>query len=75
MIATSQSVNRLPEGAAGVVSDARGGEHIHWHNAWTEYVRGHVVSVTAAALIQSFLLKTLAASGGSNDADAQSEKV
>jgi len=47
---------------------------MRWHSAWTEYVRGHVVSVTAAALIQSFLLKTLAASGGNNDDDAQSEK-
>ena len=40
-----------------------------WAAAWEEYVRGHVVSKTAADLIQSFLLKTMAVGGKSNDSD------
>ena len=59
---------------AGDDTIANGGEHVHWHNTWNTYVRGHIVSVTAAELIQSFLLETLAASGGSHDDDAQSEE-
>ena len=42
---------------------------IAWAAAWDEYVRGHVVSKTAADLIQSFLLKTMAVGGKSNDSD------
>jgi hypothetical protein len=37
------------------------GNNIHWHDSWNEYIRGNIVSKTAAQLIQSFLLKTLAA--------------
>ena len=48
-------------------------EHAQWHATWNAYVRGHVVSYTAAELIQSFLLKTLAASGGQQNDDANSE--
>ena len=46
---------------------------IHWPSTWDEYVRGHVVSESAAQLIQSFLLKTMAVSGGKADDDAESE--
>ena len=42
-------------------------DQVHWSRAWDEYVRGHVVSETAAHLIQSFLLKTMAVSGGNAD--------
>ena len=38
-------------------------EHINWHAAWSEYVRGNVVSQAASSLIKSFLLHTLAATG------------
>ena len=38
-------------------------DHINWHAAWSEYVRGNVVSQAASGLIKSFLLHTLAASG------------
>ena len=48
-------------------------KQIHWPSAWDEYVRGHVVSETASQLIQSFLLKTMAVSGGKADDDAESE--
>jgi len=48
-------------------------QHVQWHATWNAYVRGHVVSYTAAELIQSFLLKTLAASGGQQNDDANSE--
>ena len=44
-------------------------DQVHWSRAWDEYVRGHVVSETAAHLIQSFLLKTMAVSGGNADSD------
>ena len=40
-----------------------------WHEAWFAYVRGNIVSVSAAKLIQSFLLKTLAGT----DATAQED--
>ncbi len=60
--------------AAGDDTIANGGEHVHWHTNWNTYVRGHTVSVIAAELIQSFLMKTLAASGGSHDDDAHSEE-
>jgi hypothetical protein len=48
-------------------------EHVQWHTTWNAYVRGHVVSHTAAQLIQSFLLKTLAVSGGHENNDEHSE--
>ena len=38
-------------------------EHINWHAAWSEHLRGNVVSQAASGLIKSFLLHTLAASG------------
>ena len=37
--------------------------HIAWPAAWSEYVRGNVVSLSACNLIQSFLLNTLGTSG------------
>ena len=46
---------------------------ITWVEAWEEYVRGHIVSKYARNLIQSFLLKTVAASGhvpDENESDA-----
>ena len=36
---------------------------VAWETTWDAYVRGHVVSDTAARFIQSFLLKTVAATG------------
>ena len=48
-------------------------EHVQWHATWNAYVRGCVVSDAAADLIQSFLLKTVAASGGQPNDDARSE--
>ena len=35
-------------------------EAIRWHDAWSEYIRGHVVSRHSARLIQSFLATTMA---------------
>ena len=54
MDATSQTVQASSTGVA---------DHLDWHAAWAEYVRGHVVSQAASDLIKSFLLHTLAASG------------
>ena len=42
---------------------------MQWAFAWDEYVRGHVVSEKARDLIQSFLLKTMAASGKNGQSD------
>ncbi len=42
------------------------------NTAWDEYVRNNVVSETAAKLIQTFLLNTMASSGKQAD-DAESE--
>ena len=42
---------------------------IKWATAWDEYVRGKIVSKYARKIIQSFLLKTLAASGHDHDED------
>ena len=36
---------------------------IVWPHSWDEYVRGNVVSDSSAALITSFLLKTMVGSG------------
>ena len=44
-------------------------EEISWPHAWGEYVRGNVVSDAAAALIKSFLLKTLVGSGDQQNAE------
>ena len=51
-------------------------DQIHWAKTWDEYVRGHVATETAAHLIQSFLLKTVAASGekGEGDEDSEADK-
>ena len=45
---------------------------VSWTKAWDEYVRGNVVSHTAAKLIERFLLNTMASSGKAAD-DSQSE--
>ena len=45
---------------------------LSWTKAWDEYVRGNVVSHTAAKLIERFLLNTMASSGKAAD-DSQSE--
>ena len=42
---------------------------IKWATAWDEYVRGKIVSKYSRKIIQSFLLKTLAASGHEHDED------
>ena len=42
---------------------------IKWATAWDEYVRGRIVSKYSRKIIQSFLLKTLAASGHEHDED------
>ena len=47
-------------------------DKVNWQNAWDEYVRGNVVSITAAQLIRSFLLNTMTSSGKADD-DAQSD--
>ena len=48
-------------------------EQMDWPHAWNEYVRGGVVSQTSAALIQSFLLKTMAASGQGGDSESEAD--
>ena len=45
---------------------------VDWTTSWSEYVRGNVVSASAAKLIQSFLLNTMASSGKAAD-DVASE--
>ena len=44
-----------------------GQEFVDWHASWEAYVRGNVVSTSAAGLIRSFLLKTIAASASQLD--------
>ena len=44
-------------------------KEISWPHAWDEYVRGNVVSASSAALITSFLLKTMVGSGEKPDAE------
>ena len=52
---------------------------VQWHDAWQEYVRGNVVSASAAALIKTFLLHTMAASVPTghreNDSDGEESEV
>ena len=48
-------------------------EQMDWSHAWDEYVRGNVVSQTAADLIQSFLLKTMAASAQGADSESEAD--
>ena len=48
-------------------------QRVDWHRTWEEYVRGNVVSETAASLIESFLLKTIAASGAGEGVGEMSE--
>ena len=38
-----------------------------WDKSWDEYVRGNVVSESAAKLIRSLMLKTIAATGMPQD--------
>ena len=38
-----------------------------WNKSWDEYVRGNVVSESAAKLIRSLMLKTIAATGMPQD--------
>ena len=42
---------------------------LDWNSSWDEYVRGNIVSKYARKLIQSFLLKTVAATGHTCDDD------
>ena len=42
-------------------------EFVDWHASWEAYVRGNMVSTSAAGLIRSFLLKTIAASASQLD--------
>ena len=42
---------------------------ISWPHSWDEYVRGNVVSDSSAALITSFLLKTMSGSGEKSNAE------
>ena len=52
-----------------------GQEFVDWHASWEAYVRGNVVSSSAADLIRSFLLKTIAASGAKLDDDDSSSRT
>ena len=44
-----------------------------WMNTWSEYVRGHIVSKSAAQLIQSFLLNTFASSSANDDSESEAD--
>ena len=57
-------------GGQGEPSLAR---QVQWHAAWSQYVRGRVVSTSAAELIKSFLLQTMAGSGSAEEAGAGSD--
>ena len=49
-------------------------ENLRWHESWNAYVRGNIITESAAKLIQSFLLKTLTgADTGDRDADSEEE--
>ena len=50
-----------------------GQQFVDWGASWEAYVRGNVVSTSAADLIRSFLLKTIAASGAKLDDDDSSD--
>ena len=58
----------------GTVHEPTMETQVQWHEAWQEYIRGHIVSLSAADLIKSFLLPTLAASGSTNDHDNHSDR-
>ena len=58
----------------GTVHEPTMETQVQWHEAWQEYIRGHIVSLSAADLIKSFLLHTLAASGSTNDHDNHSDR-
>ena len=49
-------------------------DEIDWGRAWDQYVRGHVVSQTAADLIKSFLLKTMAAASKGGDSESEADE-
>ena len=44
-------------------------DQVHWGNAWSEYVRGNVVSESAEILIRRFLLNTIASTGKETERD------
>ena len=44
-------------------------DQVHWGNAWSEYVRGNVVSESAEILIRRFLLNTIASTGKESERD------
>ena len=62
---------RLPKKTARTTVQSMS-DKVNWQNAWDEYVRGNVVSITAAQLIRSFLLNTMTSSGKAEDG-AQSD--
>lgn len=60
--------------AKSIAGSAAITDNIRWHEAWNAYVRGNVISKSAAKLIQSFLLKTLTgADTGGREADSEEE--
>ena len=48
-------------------------EQVDWPRAWDEYVRGRVVSQTAADLIKSFLLKTMTVSAKGFESESEAD--
>ena len=44
-------------------------DQVHWGNAWSEYVRGNVVSESAEILIRRVLLNTIASTGKETERD------
>ena len=47
---------------------------VSWSSTWDTYIRGGVVTESAAMLIRSFLLKTIAATGEHLDENTSSEE-
>ena len=45
-----------------------------WDKSWDEYVRGNVVSESAAKLIRSLMLKTIAAAGMPHDDNSSNDE-
>ena len=48
-------------------------DKIQWMNTWPEYVRGHIVSKSAAQLIQSFLLNTFTSSSTNDNSESEAD--
>ena len=46
---------------------------VRWHASWTHYVRGNIVSESAAQLNKTVLLQTMAASGAADDGREDSD--